>query len=669
MMNFLKNAGCAFFLMLLSFRLLGQQAPKARVQVKAFVHEGSVLLRWAPEDIATWRNGNKHGYWLERFTIRRDGKLLRDPERKQLADSTVRPYPLQEWEAVAERNDWAAVAAQSVYGNSFDVDASQQQSAKARMLNLAAEWENRFTFGLHAADQSLETAELMGLFFRDEQAREREEYVYRVRTAFPDSVLAADTATVFVSLKRKPELPRPGYVEGRVENGQNILSWDTYYGKQDYLGYWVERSEEGQPFVRLNARPAVTTRSSGLPAQQRLLYADTSAQNFRSYRYRIVGRTFFELDGPPSDTVSLMAYPAMAYRPSLDTLYEDEKGRVHIEWKPEMQRLEGVKAFVVQRSAKTDEGFQNISAELELSRWDFIDPEPLAKGYYRLAALDHGKHPSFSMEKRHELQDTIPPAVPVGLTGEIDSLGAVRLRWNQVPDQDLLGYRVYRSNFRKGNYIQATTFERRDSTFHDRVTVDNLHEEVYYRVMAVDRRGNQSALSEPARLDKPDLVPPASPVFTRVLSTASGASLRWSVSSSKDVKAYALYRKLPGEQHRWELLRSFAPSDSLFCTDRQAEAGIDYYYTVLAVDDAGLESPPARPVKARKLASGARPPVRGLAARRTEDNRAVRLSWEYGEKGVHHYVLYRAENEEPMREYKQFGGIRAGFIDREVSEG
>ena len=42
--------------------------------------------------------------------------------------------------------------------------------------------------------------------------------------------------------------------------------------------------------------------------------------------------------------------------------------------------------------------------------------------------------------------DTMPPSIPTGLKGVIDSAGICTLTWNQNPEDDIRGYRVFVSN-------------------------------------------------------------------------------------------------------------------------------------------------------------------------------------------------------------------------------
>lgn len=123
-----------------------------------------IMLRWAATTPLAWRKLNEFGYELKRYTITRNNKTLLAPIEKMLG--TFFPKPLEEWIPLVEINDNAAVMAQSIYGEGFDVEGMDQLST---IINLAEEQEQRFTWGLYAADQDFEVAQMAGLGYVDQE--------------------------------------------------------------------------------------------------------------------------------------------------------------------------------------------------------------------------------------------------------------------------------------------------------------------------------------------------------------------------------------------------------------------------------------------------------------------------------------------------------------------
>ena len=115
--------------------------------------------------------------------------------------------------------------------------------------------------------------------------------------------------------------------------------------------------------------------------------------------------------------------------------------------------------------------------------------------YFKIRAIgDNNQTESFSILV--QLYDDTPPAVPVGLTGKIDSTGIVRLEWKANTEKDLGGYHVFRG-VQKGEEMMRLTPEMiTQNTFEDKVALENLNSKVYYYVVSLDKRKNQFQPSE-----------------------------------------------------------------------------------------------------------------------------------------------------------------------------
>src|SRR5690554_3186747 len=161
----------------------------------------SIMLRWAPGNYEYWQYGNQYGYTVVRYTILRDSALLDNPPKRVLTPEGIRAWELDKWETLVKTNTYGGVAAQALYGNSFEVDAGtgttpQHAVSKSQMQ------KQRFSFALYAADVSPEVARASGLCFTDTSAQEHEMYVYRVFCNMPDSLEHRnDTAYVFTGMR------------------------------------------------------------------------------------------------------------------------------------------------------------------------------------------------------------------------------------------------------------------------------------------------------------------------------------------------------------------------------------------------------------------------------------------------------------------------------------
>ena len=84
--------------MLLSTGVFAQQEqeeeknPAVRVIARAF--SDSIVVRWGVDDPVAWQLTNKYGYYIERYTLMQNGKMMDSPERIELLNEPQKPWGL-----------------------------------------------------------------------------------------------------------------------------------------------------------------------------------------------------------------------------------------------------------------------------------------------------------------------------------------------------------------------------------------------------------------------------------------------------------------------------------------------------------------------------------------------------------------------------------------------
>ncbi|MCE9627387.1 MAG: hypothetical protein K8R56_05675 [Candidatus Eisenbacteria bacterium] len=126
-------------------------------------------------------------------------------------------------------------------------------------------------------------------------------------------------------------------------------------------------------------------------------------------------------------------------------------------------------------------------------------------------------------------RDITPPAAPRGLfsvTGD----GQVSLFWTDNTESDLAGYRIYQAPCASGT---SCPFDRIGSTTATQFVAGSLANGVtrYYAVSAIDRAGNESALSELDVFDTPR--PAGSGVINNFVNGTAGAGWDFSAFGSR----------------------------------------------------------------------------------------------------------------------------------------
>lgn len=186
-----------------------------------------------------------------------------------------------------------------------------------------------------------------------------------------------------------------------------------------------------------------------------------------------------------------------------------------------------------------------------------------------------------------ELAVVQPLDIPRGLRAESVSEG-VRLTWDAGPARPGQRWAVTRSSTEGDERLEAAQAEVIDRTA-------RLGAEYRYVVQA--RLG--SAESEPSGVvshTHVDNSPPAVPGGLSASATANGVELTWARSTDSDVSSYRVYRK--AGDGMWQVLADAVSLPAY--SDRTAEAGKLYQYSVSAVDQTGNESRRSDPVEVNR---------------------------------------------------------------------
>jgi len=193
------------------------------------VYKDSVKIRWAPTDPVSWEYLNKYGYKVKRKTILRNDKLLTVPEVKWIGKDTLKPAPLEKWEPWSEKDDYVSIAAQAIFGETFEISSSFEEADMMTVVQKVREMENRYSFALFAADMSPLTARLSGLMITDRKIKANEKYLYIIIPCVPVEVHRIDTGYVYIGPEDYEPLPKPKDLKAEFGDKKVLLSWNHQY--------------------------------------------------------------------------------------------------------------------------------------------------------------------------------------------------------------------------------------------------------------------------------------------------------------------------------------------------------------------------------------------------------------------------------------------------------
>jgi hypothetical protein len=194
-----------------------------------------------------------------------------------------------------------------------------------------------------------------------------------------------------------------------------------------------------------------------------------------------------------------------------------------------------------------------------------------------------------------EENNTVPPAVPSGLSVYYASDGLVILRWNENKDVDILGYNIYRR-------INKTNFDFIEFTANNYFYDDSLSytDTYYYRISAVNTSHNESFQTDSIAAQPINRYKPSQPRYLSINARNRQGNLsvylRWQPAYEYDIKQYNVYR---GNTEDFEVNSSsyIGSSGTFFFEDKlNLQTGHTYFYKVTAVDKGDLVSTPSEPV-------------------------------------------------------------------------
>ncbi|MFT7900247.1 hypothetical protein VBY74_09710 [Tenacibaculum ascidiaceicola] len=639
---------------------------KAEVKAIATVSENKILLRWGVTTPTAWKYANKYGYIIERKTIAVDKEILSTPVIKQLTPIPLKPYPMMEWKEFSEENNYAALAAQALYGEEFDVEMNEGGDGLLSIINKAQVIEQRFTFALYAADQDFKVAKYSGLAFVDDTVKPTERYLYTIRVALPQEKKdLIKSGGVYLGLLDKKPLPEPQEFVGVFKDKTVILSWNQAILKKYYTNYIIEKSQDkGKTFKKLLGTPVATLGEKEKNPSNRMMYIDSLSQNNKTYSYRIKGISPFGIEGPYSKVVSGKGIKPLTHTPFITDVKLSNQGGV-LSWEFPSEGVSTLSKFKLVRSNTPKGKFLTVIDNISKNKRSIKIENLQAINYYKIVAVGNNGGTRESFPKMVQPDDSTPPAVPTMLNGTIDSLGVVRLQWKQNTEIDFLGYRIFKANLKTDEFTQVTFEPIPNSVFIDTINIKTLNKKIYYKIQAFDKRYNPSEFSEVLELNRPDIVPPTAPVFTSFKSDKGRVEIKWISSTSNDAQSTVIYRKEKGVKEPWQMLKSLPLLQNKFI-DETGIVGKTYLYTALTIDESGLESEPIAPLKITVLDNSPKPSIERFTGYVNREERYIELNWNYKETNTKEFVLYKAEEGKKPTMYKVFKADTNKFKDRNL---
>jgi len=647
-----------FYLSFFFTKGFAQQTDSIAVILKAHPSKDRIQLRWVINNPVMWIKSLNTGYTIERYTVKRNDEILPEREMKILTAMPLTAAPLEEWESLAANNNYAAVLAQALYGEEFEVSGFNANSIND-VVDRSDALQQRYSFALYAADMCFEAACLAGWGYEDKDVRQGEYYLYRV---IPTGLYALGDSIqygfAYTSLDEYYELPRPFDVVAQFGDKSVQLLWNTSLYQRTFTAYQVEKSEDDQRFE------PVGMPHTPLDDNDYTLFLDSLAENDKMYYYRVRGLTIFGEISEPSDTVSGKGTESMKMNPFITRTVTLENGGAEISWDFDSTAVHLIRSFDLLRADEEPGPYKTVISDIPVEKRTIIYENLKPVNYFKVAANGINGEQTLSFAALVMPVDSIPPDAPRNLKAEIDTLGIIHLKWDANKESDMNGYKVYRGNRKGEELISLVKDIITENSFTDTVNLLNLNTHVYYAIKALDEHYNQSEFSEILEVEKPLKVKPSSPVFSRFESESDGISLWWIPSPDEIVASYNLSRREENGTEQ-KILKTFTASEPVTTyKDTETEEGRVYIYTLTAKSKWGIESDPSPEYRVAALASESKRIIKDFKAKIDSEKQNILLTWKQVEKDkIRTWRFYRSENDVPLSLWKEIPAEENSITD------
>jgi uncharacterized protein len=647
-----------FIVAALLFSQFAHAQLKPAVAIVFKCKDDGVWLRWAPTNATYWQLGNKHGYTIERYTLTSTGDM--EPNSKLTLTSTpIKPYTPAEFLPLSEKSDEVATLEEILYGEESNITYSANDISS--ILSKNNELENKYGVAMLMCDLSLDAAKAGGLFYKDTKAVKGKRYIYRFSIA--SNTQSTEPVVSIIPFTDEKPLAQIKDLTAEFKDRTVTISWSTLLHKGIYTAYHIERSNDGKNFSRLSDVPYVHMTEK--LEDETAFYVDSLAQNQKKYFYRIVGISPFAEVGPPSNVVSGEGKESLFGTVVLREGKPLNKTQVKLSWEFPKEFEKQINGFVVSRANNPDGQFIDVTKKpLAKEIREHIDATSFNNTYYIIKAVDNnGKEITRSFPYLVQIEDTTPPAPPVDITGAAEKTGIVKLTWKANTESDLLGYRVFRSNSDKEEPVEVTREILLQPNFTDTINIRVLDKKIYYTVVAVDKNYNPSEYSRVHIILRPDILPPAAPVFNRIEVVKDSIVLEWINSVSTDIDHYELTR-VEKENRLSRTIRTWYPASPIEkFADRSLTPGHTYVYRVVAYDSAGNKSETIS--KEIAYEPGYRNAVTDVRSTVDRDGKKITLQWKNVAPSAK-CIIYKKINNNPFTIFKTLEGNIESFIDTDI---
>ena len=444
------------------------------------------------------------------------------------------------------------------------------------------------------ASQSSHYAKYLGIEYHDKNVKPGKTYQYKVM-----KITSSGEKQIGITspLKVQPHQPGPppDNIQVKAMDEKVNIKWEP--NKMRFLGVNIYRKTANEAtYEKISDYPVITSKRQGPDGKMsypEIFFKDDSLENGITYYYQVEALDYF--GRPLKRSRSFKARPTDQTPPPSPEFLRTEVTKLNVDLTWENKDAPDIKGYRVYRSLNPDTNFIRVNKGLlSINTQSFKDKVPAPGNYYyQVAAVDSSGNEGRSYNSMAKVMDIYPPDKPTGLYTVADT-GAITLHWQPNKEDDLLGYKVYRTVNKddEEHYVLLTGETIPDTTYTDSLP-KSAKNKFLYRVVAVDSAFNKSEYSDFSSNNMPDVIPPAKPFIKNITVTKNDyIEVQWIPNEDQDLKGYNVFREQKDDSlnKKKQLNANILDPIVEHFTDRWAKPGTEYRYYLEAVDSAGNTS-------------------------------------------------------------------------------
>ena len=622
-----------------------------------------LMFKWLPANQDIFFVGAENGYHLSRAEV-----VITKEGKEQLGDfvllhrGSIRPWTEA---TIKERmkTDSTLVTAAILLTDSLKTANRPVSKNGADALQQAEADQFLAFWRTFAVLEKNSNAEAMGLYYADNTINEQKKYVYKLEMVNHPEF----TKHVIIFPVVNYQMEKVLGVKAELDPKTVTVSWNLGFENM-YPYYNIYRSTKpDKNYKKLNKRPYIGMSGNAVVNTARVAFTDSFPSFNQTYYYKVIGVNAFEKEGIPCDPVKIVTHYIFKEAPRIDSFEVVNSNDVKLYWEVPEQDAKFIESFKIFR-CKEGRGNYHLVSDKVISGKVHTFTDISSKGasnYYKVCAYAVGGDSICSLLKAVLLVDSIPPSTPIVVEGICDTLGVVRLKWNKPPEDDVLGYRVFRTYYKQNELDRVYAGHITDTIAVDTISLKEAYNKIYYRVSAIDQMANPSPLSEFFEVKIPDFKPPVNGFIKDYKVTIEGIKIDWVNSSAYDLnKMYLLRKEAHSPVYDTILVMKM---DNLLTQylDKETASDTEYTYALLAQDENGLFSDLSRTFTIKQMDKRKITHPTDLQAIVSAPNQMIKLVWNYQENAPN-FRIFRAYNNEPLGTYTFVKGNQREFYDKDL---